>query len=32
MDPQLLDARIAAREGDTGRALDMITNALDVGH
>jgi LuxR family maltose regulon positive regulatory protein len=32
VDSLLLDARIAAREGDTGRALDMITNALDVAH
>lgn len=32
VDSMLLDARIAERTGDTGRALDVITNALDVAH
>ena len=32
VDALLVDARIAEREGDTGRALDLITNALDVAH
>jgi len=32
VDSMLLDARIAERTGDTGRALDMITNALDLAH
>jgi LuxR family maltose regulon positive regulatory protein len=32
VDSLLLDARIAKRRGDIGRALDVITNALDVAH
>lgn len=32
VDAMLLDARIAESTGDTWRALDMITNALDVAH
>lgn len=32
VESMLLDARIADRAHDTGRALEMITNALDVAH
>lgn len=32
LEAMLLDARIGIRKGDAGRALEMITNALDVGH
>ncbi|HEY7263814.1 MAG TPA: LuxR C-terminal-related transcriptional regulator [Trebonia sp.] len=32
VEAMLLDARIALRTGRTGRALEMITNALDVAH
>lgn len=32
VDSMLLDARIAESMGDTARALDLITNALDVAH
>lgn len=32
VDAMLLDARIAARKEDVGRALQVITNALDVAH
>lgn len=32
VESMLIDARIANRTRDTGRALEMITNALDVAH
>jgi LuxR family maltose regulon positive regulatory protein len=32
VEAMLLDARVALRTGHTGRALEMITNALDVAH
>lgn len=32
VEAMLLDARIARKTGNTGRALEMITNALDVAH